>query len=196
MTMAENKEVALSIKNITKIYGKKTAADHVSFDIHRGEIFGFLGPNGAGKTTVIKSILGFIFPDEGEVVINGYNTKTHYEKAMASVGGIVENPEMYTNLSARQNIEMYARLHGNIPKSRIDEVISDNDKCMFWATMRQISKDVWSITCITIYDKVNKKTYTLFNENQEKMIVGTDRANDFQRWAFRQFDRLRDKLAA
>ena len=123
--MADNKEVALSIKNITKIYGKKTAADHVSFDIHRGEIFGFLGPNGAGKTTVIKSILGFIFPDEGEVVINGYNTKTHYEKAMASVGGIVENPEMYTNLSARQNIEMYARLHGNIPKSRIDEVISD-----------------------------------------------------------------------
>ena len=123
--MADNKEVALSIKNITKIYGKKTAADHVSFDIHRGEIFGFLGPNGAGKTTVIKSILGFIFPDEGEVVINGYNTKTHYEKAMASVGGIVENPEMYTNLSARQNIEMYARLHGSIPKSRIDEVISD-----------------------------------------------------------------------
>ena len=123
--MADNKEVALSIKNITKIYGKKIAADHVSFDIHRGEIFGFLGPNGAGKTTVIKSIMGFIFPDEGEVFINGYNTKTHYEKAMASVGGIVENPEMYTNLSARQNIEMYARLHGNIPKSRIDEVISD-----------------------------------------------------------------------
>ncbi len=125
MKMADNKQVALSIKNITKIYGKKVAADHVSFDIHRGEIFGFLGPNGAGKTTVIKSILGFIFPDEGEVFINGYNTKTDYEKAMASVGGIVENPEMYTNLSARQNIEMYARLHGRIPKSRIDEVISD-----------------------------------------------------------------------
>ena len=78
----------------------------------------------------------------------------------------------------------------------IDEVISDNNKGMFWATMCRISKDVWSITCITIYDKVNKKTYTLFNENQEKMIVGTDRANDFQRWAFRQFDRLCDKLAA
>ena len=99
MKMADNKQVALSIKNITKIYGKKVAADHVSFDIHRGEIFGFFGPNGASKTD--------------------------YEKAMASVGGIVENPEMYTNLSARQNIEMYARLHGRIPKSRIDEVISD-----------------------------------------------------------------------
>lgn len=123
--MAEEKQTALSIKNITKIYGKKTAADHVSFDIHEGEIFGFLGPNGAGKTTVIKSIMGFIFPDEGEVFINGYNTKKEYEKAMASVGGIVENPEMYVNLSARKNIEMYARLHGNIPKERIDEVIAE-----------------------------------------------------------------------
>ena len=123
--MAEEKKLALSIKNITKIYGKKTAADHVSFDIQEGEIFGFLGPNGAGKTTVIKSIMGFIFPDEGEVYINGYNTKKEYEKAMASVGGIVENPEMYVNLSARKNIEMYARLHGNIPKERIDEVISE-----------------------------------------------------------------------
>lgn len=123
--MAEEKHAALSIKNITKIYGKKKAADHVSFDIREGEIFGFLGPNGAGKTTVIKSILGFIFPDEGEVYINGYDTKKQYEKAMASVGGIVENPEMYVNLSARKNIEMYARLHGNIPKERIDEVINE-----------------------------------------------------------------------
>lgn len=123
--MAEEKHAALSIKNITKIYGKKKAADHVSFDIKEGEIFGFLGPNGAGKTTVIKSILGFIFPDEGEVYINGYNTKKQYEKAMASVGGIVENPEMYLNLSARKNIEMYARLHGNISKERIDEVINE-----------------------------------------------------------------------
>lgn len=123
--MAEERQLALSIKNITKIYGKKKAADHVSFDIHEGEIFGFLGPNGAGKTTVIKSILGFIYPDEGEVAINGYDTKKDYEKAMASVGGIVENPEMYVNLSARKNIEMYARIHGNIPKERIDEVISE-----------------------------------------------------------------------
>ena len=123
--MAEEKQTALSIKNVTKIYGKKKAADHVTFDIYPGEIFGFLGPNGAGKTTVIKSILGFIFPDEGDVFINGYNVKTDYEKPMASVGGIVENPEMYTNLSARKNIEMYARLHGNIPKSRIEEVLSD-----------------------------------------------------------------------
>ena len=91
--MAEEKHAALSIKNITKIYGKKKAADHVSFDIQEGEIFGFLGPNGAGKTTVIKSILGFIFPDEGEVYINGYNTKKQYEKAMAELTAELERLE-------------------------------------------------------------------------------------------------------
>ena len=111
--MTREKQIALSVKDITKTYGKKKAADHVSFDIYSGEIFGFLGPNGAGKTTVIKSILGFVFPDGGEVYINGYSTKTHYEEAMASVGGIVENPEMYTNL------------HGDIPKERIDQVITE-----------------------------------------------------------------------
>ena len=123
--MTREKQIALSVKDITKTYGKKKAADHVSFDIYSGEIFGFLGPNGAGKTTVIKSILGFVFPDGGEVYINGYSTKTHYEEAMASVGGIVENPEMYMSLSARQNIKMYAELHGDIPKERIDQVITE-----------------------------------------------------------------------
>lgn len=123
--MEDARTPALSIRHITKIYGKKRAADDVSFDIYPGEIFGFLGPNGAGKTTVIKSILGFIFPDEGEVFIDGHNIKKEYEKAMASVGGIVENPEMYQNLSARLNIEMYAKLHDGVSEEMIDNVINE-----------------------------------------------------------------------
>lgn len=123
--MEDTRTPALSIRHITKIYGKKRAADDVSFDIYPGEIFGFLGPNGAGKTTVIKSILGFIFPDEGEVFIDGHNIKKEYEKAMASVGGIVENPEMYQNLSARLNIEMYAKLHDGVSEEMIDNVINE-----------------------------------------------------------------------
>lgn len=113
----------LTIKDATKSFGKKTAVDHVSFELHPGEVFGFLGPNGAGKTTLIKMVMGFIRPDEGTIIINGYDRKTHYEQAMASIGGIVENPEMYGNLSARLNLEMYARLHDNVPKERIDEVL-------------------------------------------------------------------------
>ncbi len=114
---------ALSIQNLTKTFGKKVAVDNVSFDVYPGEVFGFLGPNGAGKTTIIKSVMGFIQPDKGTIVINGHNAKKEYEKAMSSIGGIVENPEMYSNLSAYLNLKMYAKLHDNISKERIDEVL-------------------------------------------------------------------------
>lgn len=109
--------------NVTKTFGKKTAVDNVSFDLFPGEVFGFLGPNGAGKTTIIKMIMGFFRPDEGTIIINGFNRRTHYEAAMSSIGGIVENPEMYNTLSARLNLQMYARLHDGVTKERIDEVL-------------------------------------------------------------------------
>ena len=114
---------ALQIENVTKTFGKKKAVDNVSFDLFPGEVFGFLGPNGAGKTTIIKMIMGFFRPDEGTIIINGYNRKTHYEAAMSSIGGIVENPEMYNTLSARMNLKMYARLHKGVTEERISEVI-------------------------------------------------------------------------
>ena len=82
-----------------------------------------IGPNGAGKTTIIKMVMGFFRPDNGTIIINGFNRKTHYEAAMASIGGIVENPEMYNSLSARLNLQMYARLHEGVTKERIDEVL-------------------------------------------------------------------------
>lgn len=114
---------ALQIQNVTKTFGRKTAVDNVSFDLYPGEVFGFLGPNGAGKTTIIKMVMGFFRPDEGTIIINGFNRKTHYEAAMASIGGIVENPEMYNTLSARLNLKMYARLHKGVTSERIDEVL-------------------------------------------------------------------------
>ena len=119
----QEKQPALQIKNVTKTFGKKTAVDNVSFDLFPGEVFGFLGPNGAGKTTIIKMVMGFFRPDEGTIIINGYNRKTDYEAAMSSIGGIVENPEMYNTLSARLNLQMYARLHEGVTKERIDEVL-------------------------------------------------------------------------
>ncbi|MBR5058763.1 MAG: ABC transporter ATP-binding protein [Clostridiales bacterium] len=119
----QEKQPALQIMNVTKTFGKKTAVDNVSFDLFPGEVFGFLGPNGAGKTTIIKMIMGFFRPDEGTIIINGFNRRTHYEAAMSSIGGIVENPEMYNTLSARLNLQMYARLHDGVTKERIDEVL-------------------------------------------------------------------------
>ena len=113
----------LELKNVSKSIGKKKIIDNISFTINPGEIFGFLGPNGAGKTTTIKMITGLIKIGEGEIFIDGHNVKTDFEKALANVGGIVENPEMYGYMSGMKNLKYYAKMHGGISKERIDEVV-------------------------------------------------------------------------
>ncbi|MDU4889688.1 MAG: ABC transporter ATP-binding protein [Clostridium sp.] len=114
----------LELKNVSKIIGKRKIVENINFDINSGEIFGFLGPNGAGKTTTIKMITGLLKIDEGEILINGKNVKTNFEEALSSVGGIIENPEMYGYLSGRDNLEIYGRMHGQVSKDRINEVIN------------------------------------------------------------------------
>ena len=112
----------LEIKNVSKYFGKTKVIDNISLSVNEGEIYGFLGPNGAGKTTTIKMILGLLSVDEGNIIINGYDIKKSFEKAMENIGGIVENPDMYDYMTGRENLELYARLR-NIKKERIDEVI-------------------------------------------------------------------------
>ncbi len=116
-------DVIMRIENISKTIGRKKIIDNISFDLRQGEVFGFLGPNGAGKTTTIKMIMGFFAVDEGRIIINGFDHRKQYESAMAALGGIVENPEMYLDLSGRVNLEMYARLHEGVTEDRINEVI-------------------------------------------------------------------------
>ena len=114
---------ALSLTNVSKSFGKKRVVDRVSLDVMPGEVLGFLGPNGAGKTTTIKMIMGFLSLDEGKITIAGYDYRKEYEKAMSLLGGIVENPEMYKDLSGQLNLELYARLHPGVTKERIREVV-------------------------------------------------------------------------
>lgn len=116
-------ETVLELQNISKSFGKKKIIDNISFEVYAGEVFGFLGPNGAGKTTTIKMVMGFLSVDKGDIFINNYNVKKDYEKAMSYIGGIVENPEMYKDLSGLTNLQMYARLHEGVTKERINEVV-------------------------------------------------------------------------
>lgn len=116
-------EKILQVNNLYKSFAGRPVISDVSFEVYSGEVFGFLGPNGAGKSTTIKMILGLLSEDGGSILINGYDHRSNYEKSMEKVGGIVENPEMYENLSGRTNIEMYARLHKGVTKERISEVI-------------------------------------------------------------------------
>ncbi|WAG43858.1 ABC transporter ATP-binding protein (plasmid) [Clostridium estertheticum] len=113
----------VQIKNVTKKIGKKVIIDDLTFDVRSGEVFGFLGPNGAGKTTTIKMLLGLMSITKGEMYIDGLNVNKDFEKAIAKVGGIIENPDLYKYLTGYQNLIHYFRMYPDLKRERIDEVI-------------------------------------------------------------------------
>ena len=114
---------AVHIRNLTKLIGKKTIVNDLSFDIPKGEVFGFLGPNGAGKTTTIRMMVGLISKNKGKVMIDGIDIDKNFRGAMRRVGAIVENPEMYKYLTGYQNLKHFANMTQGISKGRIDEVV-------------------------------------------------------------------------
>ncbi len=113
----------VQIRNLTKRIGNKTLVSGLTFDIPKGEVFGFLGPNGAGKTTTIRMMVGLMKITEGQVLIKGKDVEKDFEAAMTEVGAIVENPEMYKFISGYDNLVHFSRMHKNVGKERIDEVI-------------------------------------------------------------------------
>ncbi|APH14563.1 ABC transporter family protein [Clostridium sporogenes] len=112
----------LQVENIHKKIGKRKIIKDVSFSVKEGEIFGFLGPNGAGKTTTIRMMVGLIAPTKGRIKIMGHDIQKERIKALKNVGCIVENPDMYNDLTGMQNLKYYADLYGDITKERINEV--------------------------------------------------------------------------
>ncbi|EGP7403589.1 ABC transporter ATP-binding protein [Listeria monocytogenes] len=117
-------ETVLKLEHVTKKIGQKNIVHDISFDIHKGEVFGLLGPNGAGKTTIIRSIVCLIRRSEGTVFINGKNVDTEYKAAISEVGAIIENPEFYMYMSGWANLKQFARMsQKNITDEHIREIV-------------------------------------------------------------------------
>jgi ABC-2 type transport system ATP-binding protein len=116
-----NPSPTLIARGLTKVIGKRTIVESVSFQVLPGEVFGFLGPNGAGKTTTIRMLVGLIKPTEGSVEVCGFNVRTDFEKAMRNVGCIVETPDLYRFMTGRENLEHFARMLG-IERSAVERV--------------------------------------------------------------------------
>lgn len=117
------KEVILKTYNITKKYGNQVAVNNVNMTIRKGEIYGFIGQNGAGKTTLIRLITGLIHKTGGEIELLGATGENELNKSRTMVGSLIETPSFYTNMTARENLEV-SRLVRNIPgKKCIDEVL-------------------------------------------------------------------------
>ncbi len=109
--MTEN-NYAISAENLTYSYGDMLAVDHINFNVARGEILGFLGPNGAGKTTAVKMLTGQFKPKEGRALILGMDVAEDPEKVQKEIGVCFEQTNLYEQMSAVENLELFARLFG------------------------------------------------------------------------------------
>ena len=118
----------ITVKNVTKKYGKFKAVDNISFEINDGEIIGLLGPNGAGKSTTMNILTGFIEPTEGEVIINGYNISKKPKKAKKCIGYMPEGVPLYKDMTVKEFVTYMAELKGvkkEQIKENVDQAIQD-----------------------------------------------------------------------
>jgi ABC-2 type transport system ATP-binding protein len=114
----------LTARNLVKDYGSFRAVHDVSFDVFPGDVLGFLGPNGAGKSTTLRMLLSLIRPTEGQIHIFDKDLLTHRTSILSKIGCIIEKPDFYKYLSARKNLQLFARWSAqDIPNSKIDELL-------------------------------------------------------------------------
>ena len=99
----------LRIENLTKKFGDKKAVDSLSLHIEPGEIYGFIGHNGAGKTTTIKSIVGILKFDEGEILVDGMSVKENPIECKKKIAYIPDNPDLYEFMTGISYLNFYCR---------------------------------------------------------------------------------------
>ena len=109
----ESSKKILEIRHLTKRYGKTVAVDDLSLTMFQAEVLGLLGPNGAGKTTTIRSILGLIRPDSGEISVMGTLVGKGSHKVMQHIGAVLEGPTSYGYLTGYENLILCATLTGH-----------------------------------------------------------------------------------
>jgi ABC-2 type transport system ATP-binding protein len=102
----------ISVSNLTKSYGDFTAVNNISFEVAKGEIFGFLGANGAGKTTAMKMLIGISKPSSGEVIVAGYNIDNQSEMVKKNIGYMSQKFSLYDDLTIKENITFFGGIYG------------------------------------------------------------------------------------
>jgi ABC-type multidrug transport system ATPase subunit len=116
-------DVALQTEDLTKRFGARTAVDHLTIRVERGDIYGFLGPNGAGKSTTLRMLLGLVRPTSGVIKFPVRATRWEYLRARSRVGAIIETPAFYENFSGRRNLQLLASLSGGVEIKRVEQVL-------------------------------------------------------------------------
>jgi len=121
-------EKVIICKDLTKQFGNFLAVDKITFDVFKGEIFGFLGANGAGKTTAMRILCGLSYPSSGEATVAGFSVKNQQESIKKNIGYMSQKFSLYENLTIVENIEFFGGVYGvsrKDIKERSDRLITD-----------------------------------------------------------------------
>ena len=100
----------IKVQNISKHFGSLKAVDDLSFEVQAGQVFGFLGQNGSGKSTTIRMLLSLIHPTSGSIELFGKSIEKSREEILEQMGAIIERPDLYPYLSAREHLELFAKV--------------------------------------------------------------------------------------
>lgn len=105
-------DTVISVRELTKRFGRFTAVDRISFDVRRGEIFGFLGANGAGKTTAMRMLCGLSYPTSGSGTVAGYDVRREGERIKRHIGYMSQRFSLYSDLTVQENMRLFAGIYG------------------------------------------------------------------------------------
>jgi len=105
-------EKVITADQLTKRFGDFVAVDHISFDVHKGEIFGFLGANGAGKTTAMRMLCGLAMPTSGKATVAGFDVYKQNEKIKQNIGYMSQKFSLYEDLTVKENMRFYGGIYG------------------------------------------------------------------------------------
>src|SRR6185436_16431512 len=106
-----NESKAIQADKLTKQFGHFTAVDHLSFEVNKGEIFGFLGANGAGKTTAMRMLCGLSLPTSGHAAVAGFDVYKENEKIKQNIGYMSQKFSLYEDLTVKENMEFYGGIY-------------------------------------------------------------------------------------
>lgn len=138
-TSIEN-EIVIKVENLTKRFGDFTAVNQISFEVYKGEIFGFLGANGAGKTTAIKMLIGILKPTSGKANVAGFDIYNQNEQIKKNIGYMSQKFSLYEDLTIQQNINFF----GGIYNLSDEEIKSKSEKLLTILNFHEIKNNLVS----------------------------------------------------
>jgi ABC-2 type transport system ATP-binding protein len=118
--ISSERERSVEARDLEKRFGEFVAVDRISFDVRKGEVFGFLGPNGAGKSTTIRMLCGILSPTTGEGTVAGYDLRTQPEKIKQHIGYMSQRFSLYEDLTVEENIDFYGGIYRIPPEKKRD----------------------------------------------------------------------------